>query len=120
MKKIVNVIAVLFLALGILIFRPVPISSESRSNKVTGTVKSIYEGGVKDVVFQLNETDTKYYINRGLESGLNLETLRDQLMGREVTIVFPKYWTPLDPGNSVKHLTRLVFNEVIVYSEIDN
>jgi len=120
MRKIAIVIAALLLALGVLIFQPVPISPEHKSNKITGTVSYIFEGGVNDVVFRLKDTNQRFYINRGLEAGLEMQKLKDELIGNEVTIIYPKYWTPLDPKNSTKHLTELRFNGDVIYSELGN
>ena len=78
----------------------------------------IFEGGVKDVVIRLKETNQWFYINRGLEAGLEIQKLKDELIGTEVTIIYPKYWTPLDPKNSNKHLTELRLNGNVVYSEL--
>ena len=52
------------------VLRPVPIVTEDRALVKSGTVTEIYEIGELDVVFKLAETDQRFYINRGLERGL--------------------------------------------------
>lgn len=88
-------IGVLFFIIAIAIFRPVPIVAESQAIVQTGVVDHIYEGGEKDVVIRLQGHQRRYYINRGLENGLEIQNLRDRLIGNEVVIKYPKYWTLL-------------------------
>lgn len=63
------------LSLGF-VFKPVPIVTEEKAIIEKGIIDSIYEGGINDIVFILENNDTKFYINRGLEKGLDLKTLQ--------------------------------------------
>ena len=117
-RLIAKVLGVLFFIVAILIFRPVPIVSESRALIESGTVKDVYEGGVNDVVIRLEETKRRFYINRGLENGLDLADLRNQLIGQEVTMKYPKYWTPLDWNNSIRHISKLEYNGEVLFNEL--
>ena len=108
-----------FLGLGILIFRPVPIPDEKDCLSIKGTVIDIYEAGVKDVVFKLEGLDKAFYINRGLERGLDLKTLRANLANKVITIKYPKHWTPLDPFNSIRHISKLEYDGRTVFTELD-
>ena len=117
----------LFISLGIclvvaaaFVFRPVPIPDNREDClSVTGKVTKIWEGGVKDVVFELENDNTYYYINRGLEQGLVLEDLQNKLIGNNVTIFYPEYWTPLNPNNTSRHLTILEYNGKDIFNEIE-
>ncbi len=111
-------LATLFIG-GLLIMRPVPIPGENDCLVVKGTVDHIYEGGVKDVVFVLNDHKTRYYINRGLEQGLDLEQLRESLLQQEITIKYPEYWTPLDHTNSIRHISKVEFGDNVIFSELN-
>ncbi|MEL6942244.1 MAG: hypothetical protein AAFO82_06210 [Bacteroidota bacterium] len=112
-------LGIIFFVFVALVFRPVPMNlTESECEFVEGTVSHIWEGGVKDVVFNLEETNRKFYINRGLENGLELEALRQQLIGKKVQIYYPDYWTPLVPKDGIKHLSKLVHEEEVIYSEL--
>ena len=108
----VILIAAAFLAFGVLILRPVPIPDEKDCMVVKGKVIEISEGGVHDVVFRLEGHDQTFYVNRGLERGLELSKLRTELISREITIKYPRYWTPL--GNSSKHISKIEANDRIV------
>jgi hypothetical protein len=104
--------------IGIAIFRPVPIVAESKAIVQTGVVDHIYEGGENDVVIRLQGHQRRYYINRGLENGLEIQNLRDRLIGNEVVIKYPKYWTPLDWNNTIRHMSKLEFEGEVLFNEL--
>ena len=70
---------------------PVPIVSEKEAIVGKGVVLTIYEGGVKDVVFRVENDPRKFYINRGLESGLYLDELKKKLIEKNVIFKYPAY-----------------------------
>lgn len=82
----------------------VPAPSKENTLEVTGKVVDLFEGGENDVVIQLNNDRSFYYINRGLESGLTLEELKEKLLNQQVLLKCPDMWTPLDPHNVMHHL----------------
>ena len=112
-------IGLVFLGLGILIFRPVPIPDEKDCSSLKGTVSEVYEGGVNDVVFKLQGFDKEFYVNRGIERGLDMKKLKADLTNKEIVIWYPKYWTPLDPGNSSRHVSKIECEGMTVFTEID-
>jgi hypothetical protein len=75
---------------------------------ITDTVTGIYEGGIKDVVFSLKHHKS-YYINRGLENGLHLDSLRKQVMGKQVTISY---------ASPTSHINRFETDGRAIYSEL--
>lgn len=103
-----------------LIFRSVPIVSEDECLIKEGIVTKIFEGGTKDVCFRLLGEESVFYINRGLEQGLHLDTLKEQLIGQKVTIKYPEYWTPLDPKKSTIHLSKLEYADYTIFSELSD
>jgi hypothetical protein len=111
-------LAITFALIAILFFRPVPIVKEDRALVVKGLVTHVYEGGEKDLVIRLKGEDTRYYINRGLESRFELNSARTKLIGQEVTIKYPKYWTPLDWNNRVRHLSKLELGDEVLFNEL--
>lgn len=104
--------------IAVLIFRPVPIVSESKAISEIGIVKEIYSNKGNDVIFIMLNTDRKFYINRGLENGLELNNLKEKLIGNSIVIKYPKYWTPLDWNNSIKHISKVEFKNEIIFNEL--
>ena len=122
MKKIAKIVLVSFSLLifimAVLIFRPVPIVSENKAISESGIVKEIYSNKGNDVIFVMENTERRFYINRGLENGLELNNLKEKLIGNEIVMKYPKYWTPLDWNNSVIHISKVEFNDEIVFNEL--
>jgi hypothetical protein len=118
MKKIIF-ISITFIVVAFFIILSTAIdTSKENSIKITGTVKSISEGGVKDVVFELDKNKTLFYINRGFENGFEIAKAKKDFEGKKITLFYAKSWTPLAPfGTCSKHITRLKVNDCVVFSE---
>lgn len=106
------------LLLSILILRPVPIVEESDALVVSGTVSGIFEGGEKDIVIRIKGDTRFFYINRGLENGLDIPDLKAQLMYKNVTIKYPEYWTPLDWNSKTRHVSKLESDGIVLFNEL--
>ena len=122
MKKITKYFLIIslsiFLIIAILIFRPVPIVSESKAIAENGIVSKIYSNKGNDIVFVMENSGRRFYINRGLENGLALNNLREKLIGNSITVKYPKYWTPLDWNNRVRHISKVEFNGEALFNEL--
>tara|TARA_R110002049_G_scaffold68130_8_gene176760 strand:- start:6379 stop:6750 length:372 start_codon:yes stop_codon:yes gene_type:complete len=78
------------------------------------TVSKISEGGVKDIVLT-EENGDFYYINRGLEQGLTLEQMEENVLNKTVTLHLPRIIT----GTS-NHIAQLEISGDIVFTEFSN
>jgi hypothetical protein len=117
MKKNIYISIIVVFAFFALASIPINTSKEN-SIAISGTIKSIYEGGVKDLVFELENDKTTYYINRGLENGFHLDKSKTDFIGKKVTLNYAKSWTPLAPfGTTCKHITQISIDGKEVYSE---
>lgn len=110
---------VVFIILCIIFLKPVPPVTDENRIEVMGEVVNLWEGSSYDIVFRLKNNNHNYYINRGVESGLEVGALYNQLVGNEVTLTYADYWTPLDPTSSTHHVAQLEYNGEILYTEID-
>ncbi|PTM11683.1 MAG: hypothetical protein DA407_01070 [Bacteroidetes bacterium] len=115
MKRIIPFFALaLFLSVFLVLKSCVinnPKSEECQIIKIT--IKSITEGSSYDIMFHDNGTDL-YYINRGLERGLNLETLNAKVLNKTVTLHLPK----LLFGTS-EHIAQMAIGDDIIFTEFD-
>lgn len=102
----------------LLIFRPVPIVSESKAIAKNGIVSEIYSNKGNDIILVMENKERRFYINRGLENGLELNNLKDILIGNSIVVKYPKYWTPLDWNNSVRHISKVEFNGEVLFNEL--
>ena len=77
------------------------------------TIVKISERSSYDIVFSDAGGDM-YYINRGLEQGLNLDSLNAKVLNKTVTLHLPKLWL----GTS-EHIAQLAVDDEIIYTEFD-
>ena len=117
-KKVLIAFGVIFVGALVLVLRPVPIVSEDEALVKKGVVSSIYEGGEKDVVIHLENSNRRFYINRGLEKGLKLNSLQEKLVGEKVTLKYPEYWTPLDWNNKIRHVSKVETENELIFNEL--
>jgi len=116
-KIIVRIISLLLaipiLVLAFMVFVIGPVDT-SRANSVqfTGVISAIEEGSSYDIIFHFEDHPDRYYINRGLERGLTLQDLKNQLVGKEVILWHAKSW----PGMG-GHMTRLMHNDKVLFNE---
>lgn len=84
-----------------------------------GIVSNISEGGVQDVIFELEGKQQKsFYINRGVYYGFDIPTLEKQLLAEEVTIYYADGLSLFDLfGSKCKHIREIRNGNWIVYSE---
>lgn len=88
----------LALASYILVFTRVPQPTADNTYVVSGQISQVKPGGRNDVVIRLKGDDRIYYINRGLERGIELGSFANKLQGQQVKLqVIERAWTPLDP-----------------------
>lgn len=92
------------------IYKPKP----SECVVITSKITALKAGSTLDIQFKGDQGDT-YYINRGIESGLNLDTLNALVLNKTVTLHLPK----LLFGPS-KHIAQLKLEGQILYTEFEN
>ncbi len=76
-------------------------------------VSGVFESGENDIVFKIIGDEPGYYINRGLQVGLDIDRLSKELMGKRVHLVYADM--PFDP--TVKHLYFLRQDDQIIFKE---
>ena len=110
-RKIIISVACLFMAFVFAAFKPISLSNSQK--RVDGKIVAIYEGGVKDAVFKIENSQTTYYLNRGFDQ-FSLAEL-NELIGKTVSVYYSENWTPLDPFNSrSKNIEKLEVNQAVI------
>ena len=115
MKKVIIVLA-LFSCLTIFLFVKSCFVNSPQPEEcvaVTTTITQITEGSSNDIVFFDTDGD-KYYINCGLERGLNLQDLNAAVLNKTVTLQLPKMFFGASP-----HIAELKVGDDVIYTEFD-
>jgi len=76
-------------------------------------IVKVSEGSNSDIVF----TDTKgdnFYINRGLEHGLDLATLKNEVVDKKVNLHLYRFWFSTSP-----HISQLEVSDKILFTEFN-
>ncbi|WP_412559778.1 hypothetical protein [Winogradskyella sp. MIT101101] len=110
------IILVIVVFLPLLFFKSCVIYNPKAKNCEIVTVKitALRAGPTYDIQFKTDKGKT-YYINRGIESGLNLDSLNAKVLNKTVTLHLPK----MIYGPS-KHIAQLAIEDHILYTEFDN
>lgn len=117
MKKPLYIILVVMIAFFIYGLTPMNTAKEN-CVEVSGTIQSIREGGIKDMVFELENDKITYYINRGFENGFEINKAKKDFVRKKVRLFYVKSWTPLAPfGTTNKHISHLIVNDSVMYNE---
>mgnify|MGYP001813958972 CR=1 FL=1 len=81
----------------------------------TETIINIKEGSTFDIVFSDAHCD-HYYINRGLEMGLILDSLNAKVLNKTVTLHLPKLLGGLVTS---EHIAQLKVGDEIIFTEFN-
>ena len=79
------------------------------------TIINITEGTSHDIVFS-DDSGDHYYINRGLERGLNLDSLNAKVLNKTVTLHLPKVLGGLVTS---EHIAQLTVDDTIIFTEFE-
>ena len=126
MKKFFKYV-LLLLGLDVLLFlmlalKPVPDPlSKTECLRVTGIVASISEAGNTEgyLVISLTKDDRQYVIDRLLNAEQeSFKKLVPELEGKEVTLYYPTYSTPLDYADKLCRLSMVELNGQEIWGEL--
>ena len=73
-----------------------------------------------DIALHLKDDPNFYYINRGLETGLDIADLRNHTTQKSSVIHYVKGKSILNPFGSVRHVARLEVDGKILYNELES
>lgn len=117
MKKVFYIVAIVLTVFFISVLKPMNTTKEN-CIEVSGVVKTVSEGGIKDLVFELDNDKTTYYINRGFEDGFEMANAKKVFEGKKITLFYVNSWTPLAPfGSRSKHIAHVAINDKIIFSQ---
>ena len=113
-----SMLFIAFMAVMIQTFRPVRNVQPDDVMKIDGWVTGVKEGPGFDIIISLKNDTHHYYINRGLQHNLTIQQLQEQLFNQSVTLYVVKRWTIFTRDNNMGHISKLVFNEDVLFNEI--
>ena len=118
-KPLIIIFTVLIIALLYLAFRPIPVSRDN-SIVINTTIDKVSQGSEDNIIFKLNNASGIFYINHGLQKGLDLDTLQKELVNHEVSVLYLKsnFFSGFSPVKGTKYITELKLGDKVIYSEL--
>jgi hypothetical protein len=114
-------IAIVLIVLFVKVMIPLSTSREN-SVPIKGSVSKVMAGGMKDITISLFRVDGLYYISKGVERGLNVDSLSAMLVNKQVTILYqvPGFFGKLVPQQSPRSINELKLGDKVIFSEFKN
>lgn len=95
--KLGMLLGLALVVLVVLALTPVPRATPQGCDTVTGRVASVTTPCCLDVHLWLEGDPHRYYINRGVEQGIDVAAWHRRLAGKQVELkVIRRSWSPLD------------------------
>lgn len=117
-KKWLILPAVLMAVGAVLSFIPLPAPSADNSVAVKGKITGVSKGeGKGDIVLTIEGDDANYYINHGMDNGLTIETLSEQLLNKTAIVYYVKHWSLLNMNGKTRHIGRIELDNKAIYAE---
>jgi len=117
MKKVLIVLSLFSLLTIFLLIRSCVVDNPRMDDTIviTTTITKITEGSGYDIMFR-DDGGGKYYINRGLERGLNFDNLNTAVLNKTVTLHLAKV---LGGMATSEHISQLAVGDTIIFTEFD-
>lgn len=118
-KSGIIIFTLLIILLLFLVFRPIPVSRDN-SIVINAIVDNVKKGSEANIILKLNNASGIFYINHGLQKGLNLDTLQKELVNHEVSVHYLKsnFFSGFSPVEGTKYITELKLGDKVIYSEL--
>ena len=110
---------ILFVAFFWITFRPISNVGPGDVIPISGKATAIYEGSGYDIYIAIENIERPFYINRGLQLGLNLDSLNEQVLNKTVTLHCINRWTPFTTDGIHPHISKLQLDEQVIFNEIN-
>lgn len=108
-SRLLLVLPISLLFFGFIIQDPKPQACTIK----TIQVQKIHESGTKDIVL-LDTEGGSYYINRGLERGLQLTCLAKEVVDKSITLHLANVLY-----GSTAHIAQITVNSQVIYTEFE-
>lgn len=72
----------------------------------------------KDIAVHVKDGEGRYYINRGLEAGLDVAQLEAEALNQKASIHYAKHWSLLNYDRKHRHVSRITVGDKILFNEI--
>lgn len=111
-QKVVMLLIIIFSFSYFIIF------GHKEEKNINGIVKSVIAGINKDIVVELYDNDTIYYLNRAINKGTTVADLKRKLVNKSISINYSKNNNLLNPFRNPKSIgiAKISMENNLIYS----
>lgn len=122
LKRIgIGLVSFLAVCVVLIAWLKVPTPTSENTKLVSGMVTFIGTPCCEDVGIRLAGDSHFYYINRGVESGMDVEALAYELQGEHVDLrIIETRWSPLNPDKQVVPVAEIIYEDEVLFSSMTN
>ncbi len=114
-----SVVSTLFFGAVLLAVQPIPLPTSENTVLVQGFIKSVAtDEETQDVIFEIEGYGDTYYINRGLELGIEANQLK-HLVDAEVVLYYVQSSNLLEVIAHKHHVSRIEFQGDVLFDEVE-
>lgn len=118
LKRSLIVLIAILIVLLVFSLTPLPRASAANCGLIEGNVEDVKAGGGPgDILVKISGNNGYYYINRGLENGVNLDVLTKQIKDKPAKVYYIKHWSLFNFNAMTRHIGRIETGQAIVYNE---
>ena len=115
----IGLLALLAVLVSLIAWLKVPTPTNKNTALISGQVASIGSPCCQDIGIRLTGDHHFYYINRGVESGIDVDALSQRLWGERISMrVIETRWSPLNPEKRTVPIAEISHNGEILYSSM--
>ncbi len=114
------VLSVPFFWIAIQTFKPVRNVTIEDVIPITGMVTAVDTAPGYDIAISLENDAHYYYINRGLQTPLNLDQLRSDILNKTITLYSVKRWTLFTRDKIMGHISKLMVGDRVLFNELQD
>lgn len=120
LTKLGAVLGAAILVLLVMALTPVPRPTPDRCYTVSGRLTSVTSPGGLDVSLWIEGDEHRYYINRGVERGIDVAAWHQRLQGKQVQLkVIRRNWSPLDADHDLAPVAEVTDPEGVVFTVME-
>ena len=117
-KLILSVLTIGSLAFAVPGMRPVHEPTEENMETVSAVVTGVRATGSYDIFFKVRDHEGEnFYINRGVERGLDPEAIEAFVKGKGVDLTFVKHQSLFDPNGRAHHLVMVSCGDSLIFAQ---
>lgn len=111
----ITVAATILVAVGL---QPVPQPTSENTETVSAVVTGVQATESFDIFFEVTDHDgERYYINRGVEHGLDARSLEALVRNKVVDLTYVKHRSLFDPAGRSHHLIAVSCGDSLIFAQ---